>query len=216
MEEGESGNIIDYAMSDLEFLFKQDDKYVQALVDIINRKGANFSSFDIGQSLNYSDYGEFVDLKASLAWLVHNYAHHKEQFQNDLVMTKSNKTIVEKITKFLSKLETRGLDGLNVIFELQRSEFLDRTTIARLRNENMLKTITDENEKIIGHLPFIRITFEFIDEKGNAHHIPANLTITGLHSIIDGLMRSEEEAKEAMRLYKEKLGDMVIFEEEVK
>ncbi len=215
-ESTEPKNIIDFALNDLNLLFTQDDKVIQDFINMVNKKGVNFSIRDISQLIKLDDYDQLSVLKEALAWLVHHFSHHQEQYQESLSNYKSDKKVVDKITKFLSQLDTKGLTGLNALFELSNSNFQEREALIKFRDENMLRTITDENGKIIGYFPFVRIAFEFADEKQEPYQSIANISLKRLNSLIKLLKETQKHAIESAKIHRDKLGDIVIFEEDDK
>jgi len=202
-------NSLDYAYDELKEFFELREEDISGIQKSMNEKGVNFSVPLLMKTIHTS-YERTKRIFDGICWIAHKYTHHKEVFEKDCEVFDRDIKLAEKVKKFLEGLNENGSNGLNLFFELNRQNDLDRNTIDSLGFKTFLRDITDENKKLIGYVPLSKITLTLLDEEGEEKTLNVDLTFRGLQSIIDGLLGFKKEFEDSINNYKEKLGVTVV------
>jgi hypothetical protein len=190
--------------------FKLDKEKIQAVIDLLNKKGANVSYLDIGKATGLDVGKEILGFRTATAFLVHSYIHHKKAYDGYIATTAVSKEITEGFNHFVERLDKKGLEGLDLL-HLATQQNLTRPTLAGVTTRNYLAEVQDEDDKVIGYLPIMNIRLSILDEQNDIKIQNVNLSYDDIESLIHAFKAVQQEAKISAKHFQQKIGDSVMF-----
>lgn len=213
MEKKESENLFDYHKEELGWFFTFDKEKVGKLLDAINNDGVNVSLKKISKvtELDFG-MGEVGRLYSGLAAIAHNLYSHTEIFEKELAVCYLNDNQKKELKNFLSKLNDNGIHGLNLRYN---TRYVPRDNILEyLGGDVILKQIVDENDKVIGYLPLLKMTAMTTEEDGNPKSVSFELDFDRIEQLMESMNMLKKDFINFAKDYKNKLGDDLILPEE--
>lgn len=214
MEKSERINTINRFEDILSMLNALSDLQTKELAESINKYGVNLSINKIEKLTGLSaTSGKATHFRGALSNLIHNYRDHKTSFEKDLQETKVPKELLSTFKTFLGRLNQKGIDALNTRFQiLQTSE---EYILRSFGSQTYLKEIIDDDDNVIGLMPILRVLIEVeddINETTETRRI--DLDPEMCETFLKGVMNMKEEFFTAVKNYKAKMGDLLLYSEE--
>ena len=207
-------NVIDRFKQTLSVLNDLNKQQRDALVQNINNYGINLSINKIEKLTGLSaTYDEARQFRGELANLIHNYLHHKEAFNKDVQTTEVDKNILSTFNIFLGQLNQKGIEGLNGRFQLSRTS--EEYVLRALDSQTYLREVRDDDEKVIGLVPIVRLLIEIEDDiNETAETIRIDLNPEECETFLKGLLNMQKDFFSVIKNYKTKMGDLLLYSEE--
>src|SRR5918994_3072598 len=114
------GNVIDDYSGELNKLFERHKDKVPSLVNSANSLGYKFSTREIREIIGLNEK-DAKYLKYALVALTHKYVSHHEELRQHASTSKLDKSVIDDLFLFLSKLDEVGLKGLDTLFYSEAS-----------------------------------------------------------------------------------------------
>ena len=198
--------------SDLIKLFQKDKNILKKLIDELNSNAPHFRLKKIAAIIE-SENVELFKYISALSAVIHFHTSHKEILDNELKKQELS-GVRENIMYFISSLNEQGYNGLNIAY-LGELQYSADKKILGFKDELFLKSITDENHKIIGEMPFVRLSLEKIDGQENITVEESLIPLRIFKTLSNNLMTSHTEIFTSVMNYKNKMGNtMVIYDDE--
>jgi hypothetical protein len=161
--------------------FHLDNSRIQLLINAFNKYGANVS-YNTIEELTQLDQTSSIEMRDTLASLVHFHIDHKKLFEDTLSISTVDKQIVKDVRLWIKKLTKKGLKGLNILYFALNSE--GSPTLESIDYNLMLGEILDENGKPVGHLPLLRLELELLNGNGPESNQSIFLSLENFNGLI--------------------------------
>jgi len=206
----DSNNPFDYFKSELEEIFKINQRQLDALISSCNKTAYGAPAKKLAEIFeSESDY-ELADMYGfALCCVSYEYLQNKGGAQNFL--TKSGLTSKTKkgIGYFFSKLTDKGLHGLEIQYHVSGNMF-DFPALYFRSNNNMLVEIKDISNKTIAYLPLARIQFGL--DGDDKKTISAEFSQDKLAHLISTLQSVYDRNSELVKMYKNSIKSAPVIE----
>ncbi len=203
-------NVFDHYKSSINFFLKLDENTISELKKVINEKGANLSTTKINKIIKSGPPPIGSSLRGALSMLVHQYLHHKENYEQELSECSLNQEEKKKIKEFIESLSTNGLEGMNIRSETRYLPI--ENTFTSLASEVSMRAIHDEEGKLVAFLPILRCRISVLNQDEDSDKITKfDLELDELTDIIDGLTNARNDFIKQAKEYKNNIKCQVII-----
>jgi len=194
-------------------LFSKDEGMLNDLVEEINKNGSHFKVVNYEKILGMDDF-DVYSVIAMLSAAAHMFTFHKEDFESEVKHAIFTDDVKTKFYSCLKKINEKGFSALNLKYlgELQLKD--EDNKLSGTKDELYLKSVYDDNGKIIGQIPLIKFSIETFDSDGSKHRQNLSLPLHLVKSISNHFNQAYLDNLENIKNYKSKIGDSVVLYED--
>ncbi len=203
-------NPFNYFRSELEKVFGVNQKQLNALISTYNKTGYNTPLKKLAEMLGYeSDCGLAEVHVFPLCCVSHEYFQSKDIAH--ALLTKSNLTSKAKksIRYFFSKLNDKGLRGLEVQYHVCGNLF-EFQALDIISDNSTLLEVEDHSYRTICYIPVTRITFGLDDD--DTKTISSEFSQHSLAHLISTLQSIYDRNSALAKTYKKSIKDLPVIE----
>lgn len=211
----ENNEPLDYDLDeDLKILTKflhLDTSKIQLVIDEFNKHGPNVSYDTIAELTGLDSESESINIRDSLASIIHCHIEHKRFFEQSLDMSKVDKKIIDDVRNLIKQLNERGLKGLDLLYSALGIE--GPPTLESIDYNLMLSEILNDDGKQVGYLPLLRLKLELLNADGKELYQSIFMTLENFNALMKTLNDVHDKVLESVKNFRRELGDSVILVE---
>lgn len=208
-QQSEERNYLEQYWRQLEILRLADSKKCGSLIQHLNSKDPDLGLDKLTDIMGFKSVHVTYTVRRALSLLGHHLLYHKKEWDADFNSFKGEEEQKKFIGKLVKMLNKQSLMNLNRLYDANSEvDYWQRITELN-GGQVMIKTVTDDNDVVIGYLPIVRLTLTIGDDKNETSHT-LYISLERLRLLLDGLQRLYSDALDSTKNYKKQLGEMLL------